>query len=74
MDIENSILKSHEEYNFKVRITPAVGDNNIHWHWCCDNIQVGTWKVLLGFFTNSSETYCFLNGNDAVAFKLRFGV
>ena len=71
MDIENSILKSHEEYPFRVRITPAAGDNT-HWHWCCDNIPDGKWKVLLGFFTNSSETYHFLNEDDAVAFKLRF--
>lgn len=72
MDIEHSILHSKVEYPFKVKIMPVVGDNS-QWTWCCDNVPDGKWKVLLGFFTNSSETYYFLNEDDAVAFKLRFG-
>jgi hypothetical protein len=73
MDIENSILKSHEEYPFRVRITPAIGDNNIHWHWCRDNLQVGSWKMMIRLL-GASSIYCFTNAEDAVAFKLRFGL
>lgn len=44
-----------------------------YWDWCCENLQVGSWKMRVGIMGTSS-TYCFTNPEDLTAFKLRFNL
>jgi hypothetical protein len=58
--------------NIDYRIKVLKGDT-IYWTWACENLEIGTWKMLIGFL-GESATYSFCNEEDLTAFKLRFGL
>jgi hypothetical protein len=43
-----------------------------YWTWCYRNLDFNHWNRCIGI--NLCDTYQFENSEDAVAFKLRFGI
>ena len=58
---------SIENYPHRVRVEDST---EIH-RWCIANIKPKDWTVRMPHFAFIVE-YCFRNGADATAFKLRF--
>jgi len=54
----------------KIKIEDAPSEL---WEWCRDNLEIGSWKMMLPIMGNSA-TYCFDKEEDATAFKLVFGL
>jgi len=48
-------------------------DDNKYWYWCIDNLTFGTWRKLIPL-VGATATYVFDFPEDAIAFKLRWGI
>ena len=56
-----------------ITVHVEVDTDNNYWDWCCNHLVTGTWKMRIGFM-GTSATFCFDNEEDAIAFKLVFGL
>jgi hypothetical protein len=65
------ISSPHTLYYYKVKVQVNTGE--YYWNWCCERVEVGTWKMMIGLM-GTSATYCFEYAEDATAFKLKFGL
>jgi len=65
-------MNQYKEYPFSVRIDRVISDE-YYWDWCCKTLKIGTWKMMIGIF-GAKNTYYFLNEEDLLAFRLRFGL
>lgn len=54
----------------KVKVENNTGK---YWQWCCDNLNIGDWKMMVGFMGHSG-TFVFEKAEDATLFKLVFGL
>lgn len=57
----------------QVRIMAIQSNSNEYWDWCSKHLAFDTWKMMTGF-TGRSATFCFVNEEDLLAFKLKFNV
>lgn len=62
-----------ERYSSWIKVPIANSEAAGYWDWCAENASKSEWSVLFALH-GSRSTYCFLNKEDALAFKLRFGV
>ena len=67
LDIDWPRAEPIELYPHRVRVEDST---EIH-RWCIANIKPKDWTVRMPHFAFIVE-YCFRNGDDATAFKLRF--
>lgn len=68
-------MNQYKEYPYSVRIDGVIsnGPDDYYWDWCCNTLAIGTWKMMIGIF-GARNSYYFLNEEDLLAFKLRFGL
>jgi len=64
-------MSDNSFYMYKVKSKNGSGE--FYWDWCSNNLEVGTWKMMIGIMGESSS-YHFIHEEDAMAFKLRFGL
>lgn len=55
----------------RVKVNNPSGE---HWDWCSKKVKAGKWCAKFGILQYVGQSYYFKDPEDAVAFRLAFGI
>lgn len=66
--------RKHDEHIHRVKVAGKdSGSDRIYWAWCRENLDTQSWHMKFAI-TGNSCSYYFGQEEDALAFKLTFGL
>jgi len=62
---------AHEEHIYRIKLPHDT--DRVYWAWCRENLDTDSWHMKFAI-VGTSCSYYFKHEEDAMAFKLKFGL